>query len=59
MYVQMLLSDVKCEVFTAVKIQVVVLWVVTPCPLIGGYQHAACIFRIEMHDPEDANYMFL
>jgi len=30
--------DAKFEVFTAMKIEVAVLWVVAPCSDVGGYQ---------------------
>jgi hypothetical protein len=41
---------VKCEVLMAVKMSMLVFWVVTPCELAGRYQH----FR-----KEDGDSMFL
>jgi len=37
---------VRSEVFTAVKTQVKVFWVVTPCSV--SEDHAASIFRVKM-----------
>jgi hypothetical protein len=41
----------RLEVFMAVKIHVVVLWVMASCSLLGGYQNfggsSACFFRVE------------
>jgi hypothetical protein len=34
-----LVNDVKFEVLTAVKILMLVFWVVRPCGLVGRYQH--------------------
>jgi len=38
----------RFHVFTAVKIQVIILWVVTPYSVVVGYQHfeGPCIFWI-------------
>jgi hypothetical protein len=33
------MSGKMFEVLTAVKMLMVVFWVVTPCGLVGGYQH--------------------
>jgi hypothetical protein len=38
------LQSVRFEVFTAVKIKVVVFWVVMLCSVVVGYQH----FRVKM-----------
>jgi hypothetical protein len=29
----------RFEVFMAVKIHIAVFWIMTPCSLVGGYQH--------------------
>jgi hypothetical protein len=38
-YVLRYIIFVRLEIFTAVKIQVVVVWVITPCSAVVGYQH--------------------
>jgi hypothetical protein len=44
----------RFEVFTAVKIQVEVFWIVTPCRFVVGYQHFRGIRRLRLH-PEDGD----
>jgi hypothetical protein len=50
--------DEKFEAFTAVKIQVEVFWIVTPCSVVLEV-HTASIFRVSYynttrgHNPED------
>jgi fatty-acid desaturase len=45
-------QQARFEVLTAVKIQVEILWVVTPCNVVVGYQrfgaHAASVFRVKI-----------
>jgi hypothetical protein len=36
------------EVLTAVKISIVVFWVVTPCSLVGGYQLLGGTYRLHI-----------
>jgi hypothetical protein len=47
------LPDARFEIFTAVKIQVEIFWVVTLCSLAVGYQRskdrAASIFRAKLY----------
>jgi hypothetical protein len=43
-------SYVRFEVLTAVKMSVLFLWVVTPCGLIGRYQHFGETYY---HNPEE------
>jgi hypothetical protein len=47
-----MLISARWEVFTVVKVQVEVFWVVTLCSVVVGYQcvsedHAASIFRVK------------
>jgi hypothetical protein len=39
----------ELEVFTAVKISIVVFWVVTPCSIVGGYMRfgGTCLLHPE------------
>jgi hypothetical protein len=51
----------RFEVFPAVKMWIMIFWVVTLCSLVGCYQHfgerIAFIFTIEV--PEDGTVTFL
>jgi hypothetical protein len=46
----MIYSNMRLEVFTAVKMSMLVFWLVTPCELVGGYQRFSL---------EDGSSMFL
>jgi hypothetical protein len=50
----------KFEVFTAMKIWIVVFWFVTPCSLVNGYQMFLSTLYISTrrYDPEDHNLLF-
>jgi hypothetical protein len=37
----------RFEVLTALKMSVLVFWVMTPCGLVSGYPHSASLFRAE------------
>jgi hypothetical protein len=53
----------RFEVFTVVKIEVEVFWVVTPCSAVAGYQHfrgpCCLLLQDEVTDPEDGSSMIL
>jgi hypothetical protein len=48
---------VRFEILAAVKISIVVFWVVTPCGLIGGYQHFGGMYRL--HPEELTRHLVL
>jgi len=48
----------RFEVFTAVKIQAKVCWVVMPCNVMAGYQHFGGSCYLHLH-PEDRGSMVL
>jgi len=44
-------TDARFEVYVAVKIQIEVFWVVTPCHVVVGYRPFVYIFRQRQHGP--------
>jgi hypothetical protein len=48
------LTSLRFEVFTAVKIQAEVFWVVTPCSVAVGYQRFGGIVVLRNVDPTAA-----
>jgi hypothetical protein len=40
------INNLRFEVLTAVKMQMLVLWVVTPCGLVGKYQGFGAIYCV-------------
>jgi hypothetical protein len=40
---------VRFEVLTAVKMSLLVFWVITPCGLIGRYQHSCPVCNHELY----------
>jgi hypothetical protein len=51
--------NVRLEVFTVVKIHVMVLWVVTLCSNVVGYQHFKELCHLQLQHPEDGGSMAL
>jgi hypothetical protein len=51
----------RFEVLRAVQMSVLVLWVVTPCGLVGRYQRFGGTFCFHLQDlsPEDGSGMFI
>jgi hypothetical protein len=43
------LYDLRSEVLTAVKMSMLVFWVVTPCGLVNGYQRFGGTYRLHLH----------
>lgn len=40
----------RCELLTAVSVQIVVLWVVTLCSLVSGYPHLGDTATLTLRD---------
>jgi hypothetical protein len=50
----------RFEVLTAVKVSVIVFWVVMPCGLVYDYECSGGIYSLYLHfNPEDGGDMFL
>jgi hypothetical protein len=39
----------RFDVFTALKICVIVLWIMTPCSMVGGYQRFGGAYCLQLH----------
>jgi hypothetical protein len=51
--------EFEIQEFHAVKIHIVVSWVMTPCSLVGGYQCFGGTYYLFVVHPEDGGSMLL
>jgi hypothetical protein len=49
----------RFEVLTAVKMSMLVFWVVMPCGLVGKYQRFGGTYCLHLFSPEDGGTIFL